>query len=61
MKNERFIRFSLLDSCVIEATSEKESQDIMRAEIEETFAEDNYSGVATYNVDDVESIHIVNE
>jgi hypothetical protein len=52
---------SLLDSRVIEATSEKEAQDIMRAEIEEAFDEDEYSGAATYNVDDVEFIDTVNE
>ena len=52
---------SLLDSRVIEATSEKEARDIMRAEIEEAFDEDEYSGAATYNVDDVEFIDTVNE
>ena len=39
---------SLLDSRVIEAKSEKEAKEIMIAEIEEAFAEDEYSGAATY-------------
>ncbi len=45
------IKDSLLDSRVIEAASEKDARDIMRAEIEEAFDEDEYSGAATYNVD----------
>jgi len=52
---------SLLDSRVIEAKSEKDAKDIMIAEIEEAFAQDEYSGAAAYSIDDINFIDTVNE
>ena len=45
---------SLLDSRVIEANSEKEAKEIIAAEIQEAFAQDEYSGAAAYNIDAIQ-------
>ncbi len=52
---------SLLDSRVIEAKSEQDAKKIMIAEIEEAFAQDEYSGAAAYSIDDINFIDTVNE
>jgi 5-methylcytosine-specific restriction enzyme A len=52
---------SILDSRVIEASSEKEAKEIMAAEIQAAFEYDEYSGCAAINLDNVNFIDTVNE
>ena len=60
-KQYEYAHDSLLDSRVIEATSEAEARKIMAAEIEQAFEQDEYSGAAKYSIDAIEFIDTVNE